>query len=130
MIILDLKKDPILILLLKNMVRAASRISIHDQKLNQKVEELNFIINNPVHVNYADVIGVVTNLAEIVKSYEKTHHVDEKEVGSDLASLPTVIFNFIEKLDELKTKSYLDHKYFSLAELEQRINNFCKLAGK
>lgn len=130
MINLDLTKDPILVLLLNNIVRTTSRISIHDQSLNQKIEELKAIQGNLKSVDYSVILSTINRLAEIVKSYEQTHHYEEKEIGEESASLPSVIFNFIEKLNELKTRTYLDQKYFSVAELEQRIENFCKLASK
>lgn len=121
MFTIDLTKDPILMLLLNSMIRSASRISIHDKVLNKEVDNLNYILTNAKFVDYDSTLKTVEKLAEIVKSY----NLKSDNSGPQLSE---IIFNFIQKLNELKTDLYLKNKYFTTHELEDKVASFSKLS--
>lgn len=130
----NLTHDPILLLLLKNIIRASSRVSVHDAALNQKINELTYFDQHPGRVVYEQLTSTIDRLAEILAGYELKDHQSSKndsnveEQEGSIGSLPGTIFNFKNRLVDLKTKTDLDSKHFTLAELEVKIEQFCKLA--
>lgn len=123
---LDLSKNISFPFVLGGLVRAVSAISIHDTALVSKVQELKNI--NSAAVDYERLKLILNQIAAIVQSYNKSNHVYQ-DGPEKVISIPETIHSLLEFLEESKTQSYLSKKYFSLAELEQKIENFAKLAG-
>ena len=85
------------------------------------------ILANPAEVDYYDIHNKIAQFAEIIKSYQVKGSDDE----TLLSDLPNIIHSFVSGLDDLKTRTYLDKKYFSsTAELEGLAERFSKLAAK
>lgn len=129
---LNLTKDPVLVLLLNNMIRGASKISLHDNALSQRVNELRFVRQNPTAVQYEPLSSTVSRLGEILAGYQlgnsKNKDGDVMTQGNEVSALPAIIYNFKTKLDELKSNTEINEKHFSTAEMEEKINRFVTLA--
>ena len=123
---LNLNKDPIALLLLKNIIRTTSQISVHDTALNQQIAKLTQAYSNPLAVDYDGLVAATAKLSEIVAGYGLD---EEKESGSEeptLGSLSGTLYTFKAKLDELKTATDVDSKHF--ASVIEQVEEFYKLA--
>lgn len=129
---LNLTKDPVLVLLLNNMIRGAAKISLHDNALNQRVNELRFVRKNPTAVQYEPLSNSVSRLGEILAGYQlgnvKNKDGDVMTQGNEVSALPAIIYNFKTKLDELKSHTEINQKHFSTAEIDEKVNEFVALA--
>lgn len=120
---INLTQDPILLLLLSKIIRDASRVSNLDQGLHKTLNELKANYQDPSAVDYESLNSIIVKLGDILSGYSADSMKDDN--GSSLAE---IIFNFKSKIDELKTKTQLDTKFFSTAELLERIEQFHKRA--
>lgn len=128
---LNLTKDPIMLLLLQNIVRGASKISVQDKALNQKVAELKQFMQSPTSVPYELVSGSMDKLAELLHGYELPKDTGEDPtVKNQIGSLPASLYQFKIRLEELKTETELNTKHFSTAEIEIILDRYVKLATK
>lgn len=125
----NLTKDPIMMLLLQNIIRGASRISVQDKALNQKVAELKQFMQSPTSVPYELISGSIDKLAEILHGYELPKDTGEEPTEKNqVGALPMSIHQFKTRLDELKTITELNTKHFSMAEIEVILDRYVKLA--
>lgn len=125
----NLTKDPIMMLLLQNIVRGSSKISVHDTSLNQKVEELKHVLQSPTHVSYDGLTGTLDKLVNILHGYELPKDTGENPgEKNQVGSLPAALYQFKFRLEELKTETELNTKHYSLAEIEVIVDHYIKLA--
>lgn len=137
MTFLNLTRDPVLVLLLKNMIRGASQVSTHDQALKQRVQELKQAYQAPTQVAYEPLVNTVSRVGEILSGYELNNHKNQSgqvmTLGNEISALPGIIFNFKTRLDDLKTKSDLDNRHFVNNnvgdELSKKAERFLKLVS-
>lgn len=125
----NLTKDPIMMLLLQNIVRGAGRISVHDTALNQQVEKLKYFLQHPSQVTYETLDQTINKLVEILHGYELPKDTGEDPtVANQVGSLPSAIYQFKTRLEELKTETDLNTKHFSVAQIDIILDRYYKLA--
>ena len=107
-----------LLSMLNELISSASKITIHDTKLLNKVDELKKLIENPTHVDCDSLISTIMKLAEILKAYDIPDHI------------PQIIFDLERGLTELNTETLVKSKHFIVAKIIEKADKFFKLAIK
>jgi hypothetical protein len=121
MTLINLTKDNIIYLLLKNIIKEASETSMHDVALNQKINELNQAYNNPTAVDCDQLVLSLMKLGELLTGYDLED-----------STLPNMLYTMKERLEELKTRTDIDDRHFKSAlldKVEKFYRNAMSLAG-
>lgn len=113
---LNLSKDQIAMLLLKNIIQLASHVSFHDVSLNKQIASLQAAYSNPVGVDYDALYSSILKLSEILSGYDIRK-----------SDLPAIIFKFKNQIEELKVETDLKGNHFHQALLK-KVDEFYKKA--
>ena len=128
MTILNLSADPLLPELLATIIHGSEYVSQHDRELTRTIQKLQSVLSNKTTVDYNQLHQLMTNLAEIIHSYEISP--EKASLDSSIRDLKQNIYMFSNLLEDYRIKLEVDRKHKMASDLNKRIDYFCKMAGK